>query len=172
MPRPPRTNQRLLTIITRRPVCSSTLALLLTPAGSMFASASQDGSVAVWDHRSSSLVANFFTPLVRTCAALLLRQLGLRSCHSWQHTLSCYTATCFPSLCSTTARAGPNPCQACRNNKFSPAPLDLTQQLSQATDSSTPSLINSTAGLPQRQVLARPPRPAGVCGAPLALPPG
>ncbi|KAI7835493.1 hypothetical protein COHA_010610 [Chlorella ohadii] len=46
-------------------------------SGSMFASASQDGSVAVWDHRSSSLVANFFTPL------------------------------------------------ACRNVKFSPAPLDL-----------------------------------------------
>ena len=43
--------------------------LPLPPAGSMFASASQDGSVTVWDHRSSSLVAHFLTPLVRRAAA-------------------------------------------------------------------------------------------------------
>ena len=48
--------------------------LFLSPlsAGSMFASASQDGSVAVWDHRSSALVAHFLTPLVSGAASLLL----------------------------------------------------------------------------------------------------
>lgn len=38
-----------------------------SPAGSMFASASQDGSVAVWDQRSSSAITHFLTPLVSAC---------------------------------------------------------------------------------------------------------
>ncbi|PRW50831.1 WD40 repeat isoform A [Chlorella sorokiniana] len=57
--------------------CDAGMCCAWSASGSMFASASQDGSVAVWDHRSSALVAHFLTPL------------------------------------------------ACRNVKFSPAPLDL-----------------------------------------------
>ncbi|KAL4441455.1 hypothetical protein ABPG77_001959 [Micractinium sp. CCAP 211/92] len=57
--------------------CDAGMCCAWSPAGSMFAAASQDGSTAIWDHRSSSVVAHFLTPL------------------------------------------------ACRNVKFSPAPLDL-----------------------------------------------
>ncbi|PSC76429.1 WD40 repeat [Micractinium conductrix] len=57
--------------------CDAGMCCAWSASGSMFASASQDGSCTVWDHRSAGVVTRFHTPL------------------------------------------------ACRNVKFSPAPLDL-----------------------------------------------
>ena len=113
----------------------------------MFASASQDGSVTVWDHRSSSLVAHFLTPLVRRAAASRLAAppllpllapcvssgplLGPRHdkrplyCVLASNESRCQAAgwrLSSPAHLASRLRAHQ---QACRNVKFSPAPLDL-----------------------------------------------
>lgn len=46
-------------------LCAHPATVSPAPAGSLFAAASQDGSTAVWDHRSTAVVARFLTPLVR-----------------------------------------------------------------------------------------------------------
>jgi hypothetical protein len=190
--------------------CDAGMCCAWSASGSMFASASQDGSVAVWDHRSSALVAHFLTPLVglrRWAAAsrcklpVIVTPLQQRDCCALPHAADAPSGPpCHPPslrwgqlfTCAVAAGLPPPPprppwgfqltyrlslvssfLQACRNVSCPHTTYQCHTNLSVPVQVVLNAMLSSSpTGLPQRQVLARPARPAGVCGAPLPLPPG